>query len=88
MTPNERLSQIQRELSVPKGQYNSHGNYYYRNAEDILDAVKKLLKDGETIRCEDEIVLVGDRYYVRATACFSTADKSVCNTAKPNTSDI
>lgn len=81
MTQNERLSEIQRQLNVPKSQYNAHGNYYYRNAEDILDAVKKLLRVGETIRCEDEIVLVGDRYYVKATACFSTADKSVCNTA-------
>lgn len=41
---DERLIAVQHELKAPKGQYNSFGKYAYRNAEDILEAVKPLLK--------------------------------------------
>lgn len=80
-TLQERLSTLQKKLEVPKSQYNAHGNYNYRNAEDILDAVKKQLLDGETIRCSDEIVQIGDRYYVKAEVCLSNGKESICNIA-------
>lgn len=69
ITLHERLVAIQSELKAPKGQYNSFGKYKYRSAEDILEAVKPLLKkyDCELI-ITDEIVLIGDRYYVKASA--------------------
>ena len=62
------LMAVQAELKSPKGQHNSFGNYDYRSAEDIIEAVKPLLKDnGLFLNMSDDIVLIGDRYYVRAT---------------------
>jgi hypothetical protein len=63
----EILNKIQRELKAPKGQKNTFGNYNYRSCEDILEAVKPLLGDA-VLLLSDEIVLIGDRYYVKATA--------------------
>lgn len=65
------LSKVQLELKAPKGQYNSFGKYYYRSCEDILEALKPLLdKYNSTVTVSDDIVLVGDRIYVKATATF------------------
>jgi hypothetical protein len=63
----EILNKIQRELKAPKGQFNSFSNFNYRSCEDILEAVKPLLGEAVLV-IYDEIVLVGDRYYVKATA--------------------
>ena len=63
------LFDIQQELKAPKGQFNKFGGYKYRSCEDILSAVKPLLvKYKCVLRMDDEIVQVGDRYYVKATA--------------------
>ena len=68
----KELIEIQKELKAPKGQYNSFGKYKYRSAEDILEAVKPLLhKNGCQLTLSDEIVLIGDRFYVKATARLS-----------------
>ena len=62
------LMAVQAELKAPKGQHNSFGKYDYRSAEDIIEAVKPLLKDnGLFLNMSDEVVLVGDRYYIKAT---------------------
>ena len=66
-----RLGEIQRELKAHKGQYNSYGKYFYRSCEDIVEAVKKLLRDDEALVLTDEIVQVGERYYVKAKAMLS-----------------
>lgn len=73
------LRKIQTELKAPKGQYNSFGKYNYRSCEDILEAVKPLLeKNKATVYITDDVVLVGDRVYVKATATFTDAEgKSV-----------
>ena len=64
--------QIQSELKAPKGQYNSFGKYKYRSCEDILEAVKPLcVKYGVILTLSDEIVQVGERYYIKATANLS-----------------
>jgi hypothetical protein len=56
----EKLLNIQTELKAPKGQYNSFGGYKYRSCEDILEAVKPLLKDnGCLLTLKDELVNVG-----------------------------
>jgi ERF superfamily. len=69
MTIYEKLKIIQTKLKAPKGQYNKFGNYNYRSLEDITEAVKPLLDEvGATLIISDEIVLIGDRYYVKATA--------------------
>lgn len=62
------LMAVQAELKAPKNQHNSFGKYDYRSAEDIIEAVKPLLKEnGLFLNMSDEVVLVGDRYYIKAT---------------------
>lgn len=64
-----KLRKVQLELKAPKSQYNSFGKYNYRNVEDILEAAKPLcVTHGLTLIVSDEIILIGDRYYVKATA--------------------
>ena len=78
LTLLERLSKVQIELKVPKGQFNSFGRYKYRNAEDILEAVKPLLsQQGLALTISDELVLIGERFYIRATARIAYANDSV-----------
>lgn len=65
----KELFGIQTELKAPKGQYNKFGKYYYRNAEDILEALKPLLKAYKcSVNVSDEVVMLGDRFYIKATA--------------------
>lgn len=65
----EKLLMIQVELKVPRSQYNSFGRYNYRNCEDILEAVKPLCyRHKAVLTLSDELVCVGTRYYVKATA--------------------
>lgn len=62
------LMAVQSELKAPKGQKNTFGNYSYRSAEDILEAVKPLLKaNGLYLNIADTVELIGDRYYIKAT---------------------
>ena len=77
----ELLKKLQNELKVPKNLHNSFGNYNYRNAETILEEVKKLLNGEATIVCSDEVVCVGDRNYVKATAILSDGKEEVFVTA-------
>ena len=71
----KKLSRIQCELVATKGQYNNFGKYSYRSCEDILEAVKPLLdKYDVAIVIKDDIVLVGDRFYVKATATLIDSD--------------
>ena len=66
------LLNIQRDLKAPKGQVNSFGGYKYRSAEDILEAVKPLLaQEGVILTLNDDIIAVGDRVYVKATATLT-----------------
>lgn len=77
-TLREKLLLIQTELKAPKSQYNSHGGFKYRSCEDILEAVKPLLKKYNLIlTLHDEIVNIGDRYYVKSEACLRD-DKEAC----------
>ena len=79
----KELIMIQQGLKAPKGQYNSFGKYNYRSCEDILEAVKELLGDQSCIlNISDELVLIGDRYYVKATATITNSEgQSVSTTA-------
>lgn len=75
------LEKIQQELKAPKGQYNSFGKYHYRSCEDIVESVKPLLaKHGVQLTLTDDIVMVGDRIYVKATATLYD-EKGVSETA-------
>lgn len=65
----KELIAIQSELKAPKSQFNKFGGYKYRKAEDILEAVKPLLAKQEcTLTITDDVVLIGNRIYVKATA--------------------
>lgn len=66
----EKLAKIQKELKAPKGQLNKFGGYNYRSCEDILEAVKPLL-DGAILTLQDEIINIGNRFYVKATVTFT-----------------
>jgi hypothetical protein len=71
----EKLIKIQGKLKVPKGQTNAFGGYKYRSCEDILEAVKPLcVAEGVQLVLTDEIVAVGDRYYVKATATIADGE--------------
>lgn len=83
MNTIEALSAIQSELKAPKGQFNSFGKYKYRSCEDILEAVKPLLKKcGVVLTISDELVQIGDRYYVKATAKLTSADRITGNSSE------
>lgn len=67
----EKLQQVQSKLKAPKNQYNKFGGYHYRNCEDIQEAVKPLLQEVKAaLVVGDELVLIGERYYIRAAAKF------------------
>lgn len=64
-----KLSEIQRKMKAPKSRYNSFGKYSYRSAEDILEAFKPYEEEYKvSLVIRDDIVAVGDRVYVKATA--------------------
>lgn len=76
----KELIAIQSELKAPKSQFNKFGGYKYRKAEDILEAVKPLLaKQKCTLIITDDVVLVGNRIYVKATATIKN-EKGECET--------
>ena len=68
----EKLTKIQCELKAPKSLRNDFGKYNYRSAEDILEAVKPLLKKYNcTLVLNDDIVMIGQRIYVKSTATLT-----------------
>ena len=74
------LAKIQKDLNAPKNQYNKFGKYYYRSCEDILEGLKKVL--GEcVVTVSYDMVLVGSRIYVKATATISLGTESESVTA-------
>ena len=71
----EKLMDVQSELKAPKGQYNSFGKYKYRSCEDVLEALKPLLKkNGLILTISDDIKLVGERYYIQANVCLTDTE--------------
>ena len=66
---NEKLMRIQTQIKAPKNLYNSFGKYNYRNAEGICEAVKPFLeKENVSLILVDDMVAIGNRYYLKATA--------------------
>ena len=65
----EKLLAVQNELKAPKDKRNNFGGYNFRSCEGILEAVKPLLQEqGLMLTIKDDVVNIGDRYYVKATA--------------------
>ena len=84
MTLLEKLQKIQFEMKAPKNLYNKFGNYKYRNAEGILEAFKPFEdKYKVALTISDELVMVGDRYYIKAevTLYDTENEASIMNTA-------
>lgn len=82
MTFQQKVVAVQSELKAPKGQYNSFGKYNYRSCEDILEGVKPLLnKYGLYLTIDDAVQLIGDRYYIKATATLSDGDNCISTSA-------
>lgn len=78
----DKLLKIQNELKAPKNQRNNFGGYNYRSCEDIFEAVKPLLeKEKLLLRMTDELVQVGDRYYIKATAILTDGNETIENTS-------
>ena len=78
----EVMCDIQANLKAPKGQTNTFGNYKYRSCEDIVEAVKPLLVAHKAIlNISDEVVLIGDRYYIKATATVRMDGEEVSSVA-------
>lgn len=76
------IIKIQNELKAPKGQFNKFGKYNYRSCEDILEGLKPLLEKYDAyINISDEIVQIGDRYYVKATASIMSGETGWASTA-------
>jgi hypothetical protein len=80
MTIYEILADMQKRLKAPKGQWNNFGKYHYRSCEDILEAVKELNADCAVV-IEDEMVMVGDRIYIKATASVIDKDGNKVSTS-------
>lgn len=69
---NKKLMLVQSELKAPKNHYSSFGEYHYRSAEDILEALKPILKKHEcTVRLSDEIKEIGSYTYIESKCFFS-----------------
>ena len=79
---NEKLVKIQNSLRVTKDKTNSFGKYTYRSAEMIYEAVKPFcLEQGVTMTMSDEVVLIGDRYYIKATATLTDGKETITKAA-------
>jgi len=74
------LARIQLALNAPKGQFNEFSQFSYRSAEDILKAVKPLL-NGLVLRLDDDVKLIGDRYYVVASATITDGKEVITSKA-------
>ena len=76
----KRVADIQANLKAPKNQFNKFGKYLYRSCEDIMEGVKPLL-NGLVLTVSDDVVLVGERIYVKATATLTDGENSISNSA-------
>lgn len=78
LTIHEKLREIQKELKVPKSQFNQYGGYAYRNAEDIIEAVKPLnYKYGLLLIMADEVRMLGNRFYIVAKVTLTDGTESI-----------
>lgn len=78
----EKVSKIQATLKAPKSQFNKFGNYAYRNAEDILEAVKPLLAEaGLVLTITDELIFGTNENYIKAIATITDGTNTVTNSA-------
>ena len=75
-----KLAKIQQDLDAPKNQWNKFSSFYYRSCEDILEGLKPLL-NGLVLTMSDDVTLVGDRIYVKATVSITDGVNTISNSA-------
>lgn len=75
-----KLAKIQQDLDAPKNQWNDFSNFWYRSCEDILEGLKPLL-NGLVLTMSDDVTIVGDRIYVKATVTLTDGENSISNSA-------
>lgn len=79
---NEKIGYVQSEIKAPKNLKNESMGYTYRSAEDILEIAKPIIhKWGLTLSITDEVIYIGNRYYVKATATLTNGEDSISTTA-------
>lgn len=79
---NKSLAILQEKVKATKTLHNGYANFNYRNVESIYEATKPFLKElGLTLILSDEIVLIGDRFYIKATATLSNGKESISTCA-------
>jgi len=77
MSVYQKLQKAQLELNAPKNQWNKHGNYYYRSCEDVVEGAKNVCKDNDLLlTITDDMVMLGDRFYIKATAKVTDLETS------------
>jgi hypothetical protein len=82
MNAKNDLAIIQAEVQAPKNKFNSFGKYAYRSAENIIEAVKPIINPkGYHLILTDEMVIIGERYYIKATATISNGEQSYSATS-------
>lgn len=83
-TVRDVLHEIQKSIIVGKSRFNKFGNYHYRSAEDIVDAVKALLPIGASLKITDEMIMLGNRFYIKATAMllYKEGSEEACGYAR------
>lgn len=90
-TIRERLSFLQKNLKVEKGQKNKFGGYSYRSSEDILEALKPLLEEDETVTVDEEMKILAAegqvRFYKESTAIFSKGMESISKKSQTREDD-
>jgi hypothetical protein len=83
------LLEVQSRLKAPKGNYNEFGRYKYRSCEDILEALKPLLAEHKlTLTISDDLIMAGNRYYVKATATVTDGSQNISVTAYARESEV
>lgn len=75
------LHYIQINLKAPRNQHNKFGGYNYRNCEDIFEGLKEVLVPNAHVTVSDEIIVVGNRVYIKSTACLEYKGKQIYNVA-------
>ena len=87
----ENIQKIQFEMNVPKSKYNEFGKFKYRTCEDIMTEFKRVVKKLKLeylLTLSDELMIVGNRFYVKATATITDGEETLSNTAVARESEI
>ena len=77
----DKIYFVQQSLNAPKNQRNNFGKYSYRSCEDILEGLKAVMPKGCFVNIVDEVIMVGERYYIKATAEFCDGDTTIKSSA-------